>query len=148
MPIPAFNERGWLPEGIHDCTLDEAGSRFGFFQQSDRRPHLWQKFVEFLGEVKPTGLVKHVILDGSFVTSKPDPNDIDLLLIVDTNHDFSATLRPSQYNLLAQKRVRKRFGFDIVVVKDGSDNLQQAIEFFQQVRQKAGWKKGILKIVV
>jgi Family of unknown function (DUF6932) len=142
MPIPAFNEHGWLPEGIHDCTLDEVSSRFGLFQESDQRPRLWAKFVEFLGEVRRTGLVKRVILDGSFVTTRSDPNDIDLLLIVDANHDFSASLRPSQYNLLAQKRVRKRFGFEIVVVKDGSDNLQQAIEFFQQVRQIAGWKKA------
>jgi hypothetical protein len=70
------------------------------------------------------------------------------VLIVDANDDFSASLRPSQYNLLAQKRVRKRFGFDIVVVKDGSDNLQHAIEYFYQVRQRAGWKKGVLKIAV
>jgi hypothetical protein len=148
MPIPALNEHGWLPEGIHNCTWDEVGLRFGSFHESDRRPRLWQRFVEFLGEVQRTGLVKYILLDGSFVTAKANPNDIDLVLIVAANHDFSASLQPNQYNLLAQKRVRKRFGFDIVVVKDGSDNMQQAMEYFYQVRQRAGWKKGILKIAV
>ena len=29
MAIPAFNEHGLLPEGIHDCSLEEAQARFG-----------------------------------------------------------------------------------------------------------------------
>jgi hypothetical protein len=31
-----------LPEGIHDCTLDEIGARFGRFQTTDRRVHLFK----------------------------------------------------------------------------------------------------------
>jgi hypothetical protein len=42
--------------------------------------------------------------------------------------------------------VRRRFGFDIVVVKDGGENLELAIAFFQQVKQRPGVKKGILRI--
>jgi hypothetical protein len=114
MSVPPFNEHGWLPEGIYDCTIDEAAVRLGSFQASDRRPRLWQKFVEFLNESKASGLVKVILLDGSFVTAKPNPNDIDLVLVVDANHDFSASLRPNHYNLLAQKRVRGRFGFDLL----------------------------------
>jgi hypothetical protein len=95
MPIPPFNEHGWLPEGIHDCTLDEVSSRFGLFQESDQRPRLWAKFVEFLIEVRRTGLVRRVMLDGSFVTAKSDPIDIDLLLIVDADHDFPPVYDPA-----------------------------------------------------
>ena len=39
-----------------------------------------------------------------------------------------------------------RFGFDIVVVKNDSDNLEQAVAFFQQVKQQPGVRKGILRI--
>jgi len=42
MPIPALNEHGLLPAGIHDCTLDELKSRFGSFQISDRRNQLFE----------------------------------------------------------------------------------------------------------
>ena len=87
-----------------------------------------------------------VLVDGSFVTSKPDPNDIDLVLVVAAAHDFSTDLPPGQYDLLAQHRVRRRFGFDIVVVTNGSENLEQAVVFFQQVKQRPGLKKGILRI--
>lgn len=144
--IPPFNENGWLPEGIHDGTLQEAAERFGAFQSSERRPQLWARFSEFVREAKECQLMEAVLLDGSFVTAEADPNDIDLVLVVAASHDFSADLPPAQYNLLAQQRVRKRFGFDIVVVKNGSGDLEQAIAFFQQVKQRPGMKKGIVRI--
>lgn len=144
--IPPFNEHGWLPDGIHDCTLEEVGEQLGVFQSSDRRPELWARFTEFVREAKACGLLDAVLIDGSFVTAEPVLNDIDLVLIVSMNHDFSVDLSPVQYNLLAQQRVRRRFGFDIVVVRNGSENLEQAVAFFQQVRQQPGAKKGILRI--
>jgi len=144
--IPPFIEQGWLPDGIHDCTLEEAAERFGAFQSSDRRPQLWARFTEFIGEAKACEVMEAVLVDGSFVTAKPDPSDIDLVLVVAENHDFSADLPPTQYNLLAQQRVHRRFGFDIVVVKNDNENLDQAVAFFQQVKQRPGVKKGILRI--
>ncbi len=75
MAIPPFNEHGWLPDGIHDCTMDEAGVRFGGFQRSDRRPQLWARFVRFVREDKARGVAEAVLANGSIVTAKPDPND-------------------------------------------------------------------------
>ena len=53
--IPAFNDYGCLPEGIYDCTMDEAAQRFGVFQRSVRRPQLWDKFIAFMREASPAG---------------------------------------------------------------------------------------------
>ena len=85
-------------------------------------------------------------MNGSFVTVENEPNDIDLVVVVSSRHDFSADLTPAHYSLLAQRRVRRRFGFDIVVVKNGSENLELAVAFFQQVKQRPSVKKGILRI--
>jgi hypothetical protein len=146
MAIPPFNEDGWLPAGVHDYTLEEAAEQFGAFQSSARRPELWARFIEFVREAKASGLIDVVLVDGSFVTIEPAPNDIDLALVVSANHDFSGDLLPVQYNVLSQRRVRRRFGFDIVVVKNDSKNLEQAVAFFQQVRQRPGAKKGLVRI--
>lgn len=146
MAIPPFNEDGWLPDGVHDCTLEEAAEQFGTFQRSDRRPELWARFTEFVREAKACDLIDAILMDGSFVTAEPAPNDIDLVLVVSANHDFSADLTPARYNFLSQRRVRRRFGFDIVVVKNDSENLEQAVAFFQQVRQRPGAKKGLVRI--
>jgi len=37
-----------------------------------------------------------VLVDGSFVTAKPEPVDLDLVLVVSANHDFSADFQPSE----------------------------------------------------
>lgn len=146
MAIPPLNEHGWLPEGIHDCTLEEAAARFGGFQRSDRRPRLWAQFLEFVREAQAGRMIEAIIVDGSFVTAEPAPNDIDLVLVMFSLHDFSVDLLPAHYNILSQRRVRQRFGFDIVVVTNERETIDQAIAFFQQVRQRPGVKKGLLRI--
>ena len=144
--IPEFNEHGWLPDGIHDCTLDEAAERFGAFQSSDRRPQLWARFAEFMREAKACSLVDTVLVDGSFVTAEPSPNDIDLVLIVSANHNFEADFQPSEYNVLSKRRVNQRFGFDLLVARANSEEYRRYVGFFQQVRLEPGRKKGILRI--
>lgn len=139
--IPAFNENGWLPEGVHDCSLQEAAARFGTFQVSERRPRLWRKFTEFIGEANASSLIGALLLDGSFVTANRHPNDIDMIVLVSASCDFSTELQPRQYNLISQRRVRSRFGFDIVVVRQGSENLELAMGFYQQVKQRPGEEK-------
>ena len=64
--MPPFNRQGLLPEGIHECTLDEAEVRFGCFQKTDRRAKLWSEFRQFVNEAKATGLVSAILLNGSF----------------------------------------------------------------------------------
>jgi hypothetical protein len=146
MPIPALNDRGFLPEGIHDCTIDEAQARFGVFQASDRRPQLWTKLCEFLREAKACGIVEAVLLDGSFVSGKPAPNDIDLILVVPAAHNFSADLTPAEYNVLSKRRVVRRYGFDVLVARAGSEEYRRYAAFFQQVRLEPGGGKGIVRL--
>jgi hypothetical protein len=144
--IPAFNDYGCLPEGIYDCTIDEAADRFGTFQRTGRRPQLWNKFIQFMREVKACGLVNAVLVDGSFATAKTEPNDIDLVLILSPQHDFSMEFQPNAYNVLSKRRVHRRFGFDLLVARADSEEYRRYVEFFQQVRLEPERKKGILRI--
>src|SRR5437867_12297138 len=120
MPIPPFSPDGLLPVGIHECTIDELKVRFGGFQGSDQRPRLFARLEGFLAEVRAAGLVRSILVDGSFVTAKPEPNDIDLILIVAADHDFSADLSPPAYNVLSRQRVYRRYGFDLLVAREAS----------------------------
>ena len=65
MPIPGLNAAGLLPEGIHDCSLDEVLERFGTFQTTDHRPRLFQKLQALVHEVWQTDRVSEIIVDGS-----------------------------------------------------------------------------------
>src|SRR5438093_1101323 len=117
--------------------MDELKARFGSFQTSDRRPQLFAKFMALYSEAKVAGIVRAIIVDGSFVTAKPEPNDIDLVIVVAPDHDLSADLSPAAYNIVSKKRVQRRFGFDMVAVREGTTEYDDATTFFQQVRRQS-----------
>ncbi|MGH9935029.1 MAG: DUF6932 family protein, partial [Blastocatellia bacterium] len=97
MPIPELNEDGLLPEGVHDCTLDEIGVRFGRFQVTDRRIQLFEKLRLLVEEERQAGLAIEMIVDGSFVTDKLEPGDIDLLIVLPPDYNREGELAPFRY---------------------------------------------------
>lgn len=86
MPIPDFDLNGFLPPGIYDCTLTEVEQRFARFQVTAKRIQLFDKLREYATKALATGKLDSIIVDGSFVTSKPEPNDIDLITVLDVNY--------------------------------------------------------------
>lgn len=146
MAIPALNESGLLPDGVHTCTADELRTRFGSFQTSDQRPRLMRQLEAFLAEVKASGIVKAVIVNGSFVTSKEAPNDVDLLLVLPAGHDFRADLGPPQYMVVNRRRVRRVYGLDVFVVQEDSADYAALMRLFQRVRLQPRLTKGILRL--
>ena len=145
-PIPSMLEEGLLPTGIHDCSVIEVKDRFGKFQKSDQRCQLFSRLESFIEEVRKTKLIVEVIIDGSFVTSKDEPGDVDLVVVLSAEHDVGAEILPCEYNLLSNRRVRKRYGFDILVAQEGHPEHAKYIEFFMQVKGKPDFEKGVLRI--
>ena len=147
MAIPDLDDDGFLPEGVHKCAFDELQQRFGGSQRSDRRSALFVKLVEYIQELRSTGMVAGLVVDGSFVTNKAEPGDIDLVLILRADHDFAVDLRPFEYNVLSRRRVLKRYAFDVLVARENSPELLEYVEFFQQIRGVTDHRKGILKVL-
>lgn len=79
MAIPHFNADGLLPPGVHECTLAEAKDRFAF---NDTREAIWENLLVALQEMRTATLTGIVHLDGSYVTDKAIPEDVDLILDV------------------------------------------------------------------
>jgi hypothetical protein len=72
--IPDLTASGVLPPGIHDAEdWSEVVRRFG---DTPERAALIAKLRQGLDNLRDAGC-PWVLLDGSFVTSKPDPNDVD-----------------------------------------------------------------------
>jgi hypothetical protein len=147
MSIPELNENGLLPTGVHEAAMDEVRERFGRFQRTDQRASLFLKLSQLLAEVRSTGLIAAVIVNGSFVTAKDEPSDIDLILVLRQDHDFGADLKPFQYNVLSKRRVRARFRFDSLVARESSAEYAQYVNFFQEVKGRPGSRKGVLKVL-
>jgi hypothetical protein len=77
MPVPPLMTHGLMPVGVYTCTLEEAGTEFCW---NERRREIWDGLTRFLGWLSELGLVLPIYLDGSFVTDKPLPGDVDLVL--------------------------------------------------------------------
>jgi len=100
----------------------------------------------FLAEVKASGIVRAVIVNGSFVTGQEAPNDVDLLLVLSAGHDFRADLGPAQYMVVNRRRVRRVYGLDIFVVQEDSADYAALVRLFQRVRLQPQLTKGILRL--
>lgn len=82
MPLPAFREDGWLPEGHHASTWEEIEAVFGGALGS-RRADVQSSLLAWRDAARAGGLGGLVILDGSFVSDKEAPGDFDLVFLYD-----------------------------------------------------------------
>jgi len=93
--IPPFNDNGYLPPGIHRATLEEVQERFG--HGSEQRETLSQSLDWLIPLCRKAGIAK-ILLNGSFVTDRLEPNDIDCVLLSGPEYqdDHRATLELQQ----------------------------------------------------
>jgi len=76
--LPPFDDFGNLPQGIHGCSMAELVSRFG--SGSDERAAEISELVRFVEAAKTAG-VRRLLVNGSFVTNKLSPNDVDVVFV-------------------------------------------------------------------
>lgn len=134
--LPKFDFDGDLPPGIHQTTIDELEQRLGRFVVSDRRIKVFTLFKHLMTMARSSGIVDRLVVGGSFVTAKAEPNDIDVVIILSTDVDFEA-LTPSQYTVTdrrALRRVLKTEALDIITVRNGTTRMDLVLEFFQSTR--------------
>jgi hypothetical protein len=77
--ILAFNDDGYLPAGVHQATLEEVAARFGR-ETELRRVQL--ESLQWLVDVARGAGALRLIVNGSFVTDRPEPNDVDCVLLI------------------------------------------------------------------
>lgn len=149
MAIPALNGYGLLPNGIHDCTAAEVA---GSFCNNPARHVVWQAFQGFLAWAATIPGPAEILIDGSFVTDKAVPGDIDVAV------DITHCPIPAQGQwLLAfhqqHAQIKQQFRTDFYPFSNLWGNNFGA--FFQYVRMDEalargapnGAHKGILRLV-
>lgn len=154
--IPILNP-DYLPKGIHDCTLDEIAEVFG---QGDRRRDLAGKLREFILELRRVGVSGWILVDGSFVSSKDWPGDIDVIVVIDRKKWTickDPSLRVSALRLLGMGEARRRFELHVIPgYADGStadgfinptEYMTKFLTLFTTVKYKTN-RKGILRVAM
>ncbi len=75
---PPFDDFGNLPPGIHLCSVDELAARFG--SGSEEREAEISELLHFIEAARTAG-VRRLLVNGSFVTGKLAPNDVDVVFL-------------------------------------------------------------------
>ena len=139
--IPNFRNDGYLPDGLHLATEAEITFRFGSSTKQRRRLALRiRRWIELSRSVAANRL----FVDGSFVTEKPDPNDVDA--VVWLADDFVD--RVSRGNIEAvelEAMLLTRRPEEIFAAEDRRD-WDDWVEFFSRTREDDGRRKGLVEI--
>src|SRR5882762_858722 len=77
--LPDFDQRGYLPPGVHRAEIVEVATRFG--ESSELRREQAESLNWLISLCKSAGIAR-LIVNGSFVTNVAEPNDVDCVLLI------------------------------------------------------------------
>jgi hypothetical protein len=139
--IPPFRPDGYLPEGVHMCSEAEVLFRFGSSNRRRRRLVLrLRRWIELGRQVG----ARLLLVDGSFVTAKAEPHDIDSVLFLP--EDFTQQLeREFAPALELEEMLLTRRPEELFAAEDETD-WQEWVAFFSQTREPDRRRKGLVEI--
>ncbi len=76
--LPPLDDFGNLPAGIHTCSVAELEMRFG--SGSEERQAEISELMHFIEAARTAG-VRRLLVNGSFVTGKLAPHDVDVVIL-------------------------------------------------------------------
>lgn len=136
MPIPDFIDNYFLPPGEHLTSLQETEKRFAHTTQS--REKVWQCFTSLWNRLLQFGIKpKAMLIDGSFVTGRKDPGDVDCAILVPPEAIIEAMTGKNRedrdgiailFNPENQHAIRSLFGAHFLLAPN--DETLQAWSYF------------------
>jgi hypothetical protein len=139
--IPAFRPDGYLPEGLH--LTSEADFLFRFGSGTSRRRRLALRVRRWIVLARAVGATR-LLIDGSFVTSKPDPHDVDAVVLLP--NDFAQQIRRGSdpaielEQMLLTRRPEELFG------AEDQPDFDEWAAFFSRTREADARRKGLVEI--
>jgi hypothetical protein len=142
--LPAFNEEGDLPPGVHRATLPEVLERFG--QGMIQRRAVADRLSRLYELAASTRQLARFVVFGSFVTAKAEPNDVDIVLLMEDTFDLASVTGEAAL-VFQHLEAEARFGASVFWARrSGAIGGEQAMIEYWQVRREGG-KRGIVEII-
>lgn len=141
--LPNVNGEGDLPPGVHLTDWKEFQARFG--RSSSRRVWLFGRLQALVELANANGKLRRVFIWGSFVTAKPAPKDLDILLIMDESFEVDF-LPPPARAVFDSVWAKLLFESDVFWARAsiGSEMLDLWLETYQTSRSFR--KRGIVEL--
>jgi hypothetical protein len=139
--IPAFGPDGYLPEGVHHATEAEVTFRFG--STSPRRRRLALRVRRWIELARAVAALR-LLIDGSFVTEKADPHDVDAVILLPP-HFIELVRRGIDAALELEAMLLTRRPEELFGAEDQID-WDEWVEFFSRTREADRRRKGLVEI--
>ena len=141
--IPEFRADGYLPEGLHLASDAEVIFRFGAW--SRRRRRLVLRLLRWLELARDVG-AHRLLLDGSFVTAKEEPDDIDAVILLP--RDFQRQVdQGMEAAIELEEMLLTRRPEELFAAEDQTD-WDDWFEFFSRTREADARRKGLVEIAL
>jgi len=139
--IPKFRADGYLPEGLYMAS--EAEVMFRLASSSPRRRRLALRIRRWIELARLIGGIR-LMIDGSFVTAKAEPDDIDAVILLppDFQHQIEKGIEPA---LELEEMIQTCRPEEIFAAEDEID-WNEWFEFFSRTREADGRRKGLLEV--
>lgn len=146
MPLTEFNQQGDLPEGVHQASLDEVIARFG--SGTPQRAAVTQRLVKIYRLAQATGRLKRFIIFGSYITGKPSPNDVDILLVMDNEFALDECDEEARV-IFYHDQVQKQLGASVFWITEATVLMESVAEFiaYWQIKRDSN-KRGIVEVEI
>lgn len=144
MPLPNFGDEGELPEGVHQAAIDEVIARFG--SGTAQRQVVTARLIRIYNLAKATSYLARFIIFGSYVTIKPEPNDVDIVLIMRDDFRIDACAGDTR-KLFDHMQATVEFGDSIFWVRPSMLLLETLEEFINHWQLKRDYtQRGIVEV--
>jgi hypothetical protein len=141
MPIPPFQDEGLLPPGLHLADMDEIAERFG--KTPPRRKELFERLRVFVELAGHCGALR-MFVNGSFITAKPEPGDVDVVIWLGSKY-------LELLKLLDKEALRLEEILDTREPEEAFSVFEEIdwndwINFFSLVREYPNKSKGLVEV--
>jgi hypothetical protein len=142
--IPELDGRGLLPPGIYATTLGDCVERFG--RGSAKRELLGGLLRAVVDAARQYPTIKRVLVWGSFVSAKPEPNDLDYSVVVSVAHG-GTVITPEHRRFFVPADARLFYGVDrgyLVLPDYPVEPFAEYLSFLCGTREQG--PRGVLEI--
>ena len=116
------------------------------FDDSRRRESQLERLLALLVEVGKVRIFTEAWIDGSFVTDKEEPNDVDIVLWYDTVPSISPRELRIYRELHDGNLMMSRYRCDVYLATNGNDKLQRYWNNWFGY-DRTGHPKGIVRVL-
>jgi uncharacterized protein DUF6932 len=143
VPLPPIENTGDLPQGVYHASLHEVLEQFG--EVTTQRKRVGMRLRRVYELAAATGQLRRFIIFGSFVTAKPEPNDVDVFLLMENMFELNQLTGEARL-IFDHSAAQAHFGASIFWLRQvaARPNEDDAVQSWQLKRD--GTRRGIVEV--